>query len=217
MNETQDNITPMDPKLVKQNRIKLIAIFGVALLPLILAVSMYFGNWAIPQGKTNKGTLIWPPVTLNSIDSKQVDDQDNDLMKKVLEAKTWTIMMTGGSTCEKSCADTLHTIRQVNVALGKENDRVGRILVSSLPNETIEKWVKEYPRLVTHFATRAEIEHFQREAINNGAKFDSTQDKEWNVWVVDPLGNVILQYSDNNDGYDMIDDLKRLLKLSNIG
>ena len=41
--------------------------------------------------------------------------------------------------------------------------------------------------------------------------------KEQHVFMVDPIGNIILRYGPNNSPRDMLDDLKRLLKASQIG
>lgn len=217
MSNLSSNEWVMDPKTVKRNRIKLLGIFAVALLPLFFAFAMYFGDWAIPQGKTNKGSLIWPPVTLNSIDTKEGQQTENALMTKVRETKTWTIMITGASACDANCLDSLHTIKQVNIALGKEAKRVSRLMVSVLGEAELQQVMSDYPEMLSHKVESSELHNFHAAAVAHGLESESLEAQPWMVWVVDPLGNVILQYTKNNDGYDMIDDLKRVLKLSNIG
>jgi len=217
MSNTPKSEWVMDPKTVNRNRVKLVGIFAVALVPLFLAFTMYYGGWAIPQGKTNKGALIWPPVSLNSIDTKENQQGENALMEKVKETKNWTIMLTGASVCDTVCLDSLHTIKQVNIALGKEAKRVSRIMVSVLGETDLEKIMTDYPEMQSHKVESAELQNFHAAVVANGIEAESLKVQPWMIWVVDPLGNVILQYTKNNDGYDMIDDLKRVLKLSNIG
>jgi len=217
MNELPKSPLGEDELLAKRSRYKLLAIISVALIPLLLATAMYYGQFALPKGKSNKGTLIWPPITLNSFAEVDAQHPENDLMKLVQMNKKWTLLVTGNSMCNDFCKESLHTVRQVNIALGKEADRVSRLLISSIEVEELKAIQQDYPNLIIETAKATEIANFEHAAQNNGAKIETKESNQWMVWVVDPLGNVILQYTHRHDGYDMIDDLKRVLKLSNIG
>jgi len=105
----------------------------------------------------------------------------------------------------------------VNIALGKEAKRVSRLMVSVLDEADLEAIITEYPELQLHKVEAVALQNFHAAVVANGLELSSLDVQPWLVWVVDPLGNIILQYTKNNDGYDMIDDLKRVLKLSNIG
>jgi len=200
----------MDERTVKVNRIKLVAVFAVALVPLFMAVLMYFAGWAVPTGKTNKGNLIWPPVPFTEVQPELKADD------KPIETK-WLLMLSGGTYCDKVCSNLLHTMRQVNVAMGRELDRVDRLIISAIDQESLTEIQKEYPKLVAMRFSEERIRALQSEAKKNGANITSDSAVLWTVWLVDPIGNVIIQYTQEHDGYDMIDDLKKLLKLSNIG
>ena len=200
----------MDERTVKVNRIKLLAVFAVALVPLFVAVLMYFAGWAVPTGKTNKGNLIWPPVPLTEVQPNlEADDKPNETK--------WLLMLSGGTHCDQVCTDLLHTMRQVNVAMGRELDRVDRLIISAVDQESLAEIQKEYPKLSAMHFSKERVRALQKEAQKNGAKLSSDSSVVWTVWLVDPIGNVILQYTQDHDGYDMIHDLKKLLKLSNIG
>lgn len=205
---------PMDEKTVKINRIKLIAIFAVAVVPVILAFTMYFGGVAVPSAKTNKGNLIWPPVQISALNSDAQAAKKMSIEESVLASKKWTLLITGAGECEKACRDLVHTVRQVNVSMAKEMDRVTRVMSASITSSEVAAFEAEYPNMLVHQIDRSAIAGFEAEAINNGA---ANANDAWKVWIVDPLGNVIIQYTEANDGYDMIHDLKKLLKLSNIG
>lgn len=211
MSSTVQQVT-MDRKTINRNRLKLIAIFGVALIPVLLAMAMYFGGWAIPQSKTNKGNLLWPPVELNLLDLNNVAAVG--AMAEEDGAK-WSLMITGGATCSDDCEALLHEVRQVNVAMGREAERVGRMLVSGLVQPEAQHIQQRYPNMQIIPVKANVMRRFLEQAETVGAQ--STSEKQWQVWLVDPLGNVILQYTEDHDGYDLMDDLKRLLKLSKIG
>ncbi len=207
----------MDARTVKLNRLKLIAIFAVAVIPVILAMVMYFGGVAIPSAKTNKGNLIWPPVPIDALGASSTLSQQNSVKETILNSKKWTLMVTGGSVCDEQCMALIHTVRQVNVSMAKNMDRVSRVLVSGLAGEAIVAIEQSYPQMVTHQIISEQIKAFQAQAQAKGAVFQGADNTPWTVWIVDPLGNVIVQFTDAHDGYDMIHDLKKLLKLSNIG
>ncbi|WP_250656104.1 hypothetical protein [Alkalimarinus coralli] len=221
-------------KSIRNNRLKLVGLFAMVFVPMAAATSMYFGGWGIPSGSTNHGELIWPPVSiaqLNATDSQgqplvrhfSLDEPGArplkwDLLttnadKDVVESK-WVLMVMGADECNKPCQAALYTVRQVNIALGKEADRVTRVLASNVDLSSPSADIAgQYPLLSFANMDTASLHRFSRELPNNLTKAAN----EWNIWVVDPLGNVILRYEAERHGKDILKDMKRLLKLSNIG
>lgn len=202
----------MDPKQVNRNRLKLLGVFGIALVPVIAAAVMYFGGVALPTGKTNKGNLLLPPMVLSeqSAISSLLSD---DIKKEGL----WVLMLTGTGECIDVCLERLHTLRQVNVAMGRELSRVGRFYVGDMTDNDQQVVLSDYPKLKFYNASASALEILEQQAVDKSGLKPESIESNWNVWLIDPLGNVVLQYGLENDGYDMIGDLKKLLKLSNIG
>ena len=202
----------MDPKQVNRNRLKLLGVFGIALVPVIAAAVMYFGGVALPTGKTNKGNLLLPPMVLSeqSAISSLLSD---DIKKEGL----WVLMLTGTGECIDVCLERLHTLRQVNVAMGRELSRVGRFYVGDMTDNDQQVVLSDYPKLKFYNASVSALEILEQQAVEKSGLKPESIESNWNVWLIDPLGNVVLQYGLENDGYDMIGDLKKLLKLSNIG
>ena len=202
---------PMNRAEINRNRWKLVGIFAIAVVPVVLAFTMYFAGFAIPQGKTNKGQLLWPPVELGQSAIPAL----RALTPTGEESGKWSLMLSGRATCDADCEARLHEIRQVNVAMGRESERVGRILASDVSPEQSAALKAHYPALQVVSVSPENLAQFETQAQQVGAA--STAHDEWQVWLIDPLGNVILQYGPQQDGYDMMADLKRLLKLSKIG
>lgn len=219
---------------VRRNQLKLIGLFAIVFAPMAVATSMYFGGWGIPSGSANKGDLIWPPmsiVDLNASDNEgqplsryfsldepnarplKSDKLSDDHSQDVSESQ-WVLLVTGNEACNEHCQQALYTVRQVNVALGKESERVSRMLASSGDlGETRLDIIEQYPTLRLANTNSDGLKSF-----TNG-HFESSEGvtNAWNIWVVDPLGNVILRYEADRHGKDILKDMKRLLKLSNIG
>lgn len=189
----------------RRNQLKLLAIFAVAGVPVILAMLMYFGSFAIPTGKTNKGELIAPALSLAAFGLQPTSDG----LYKETQGK-WLLIQTGSGECDVVCQDMAHTARQVNILMAREQGRVARVFMT--PDEQTFRSVlaEDYPEL-----QYLPIDHKVQAALPR--VINSEANSTWQLWISDPLGNVILHYDTSHSGYDLKDDLKKLLKLSNIG
>ncbi|KZY71874.1 hypothetical protein A3738_23500 [Oleiphilus sp. HI0066] len=85
---------------------------------------------------------------------------------------------------------------------------MARVLLSTQAEQTQDLLAADYPQLSVKSVDESALIELYKQADTS---------KTWNLWVSDPLGNVILRYDSTNSGYDLKDDLKKLLKLSNIG
>ncbi len=224
----------MPPSTVRNNRLKLIGLFSIVFVPMAAATSMYFAGWGIPAGLTNHGELILPPISISalnatdslgqplsnhfSLDEPGARPLKWDLLtagdeKEESESK-WVLLVTGNNECNDPCKQALYTVRQVNIALGKGADRVTRVLASSTDLSSPSLAIAEqYPRLSLVTMNDNSLAEFSKGHIDN----QSVATDNWNIWVVDPLGNVIMRYEAERHGKDILKDMKRLLKLSNIG
>lgn len=207
---------------MRKNQLKLLGLFAIVFVPMATATSMYFNDWGVPTGSTNKGELIWPPMSISDLNASDHQGQpltryfslDEPGAAALMSESQWVLLVTGNQACDEQCQQALYTVRQVNTALGKESDRVSRILASSTElGDARAEIAKQYPKL--------SLASMNVDALNSFAQghFENveTVTNAWNIWVVDPLGNVILRYEADRHGKDILKDLKRLLKLSNIG
>ncbi|MBK8971042.1 MAG: hypothetical protein IPM37_06605 [Hahellaceae bacterium] len=193
---------------------KLLMIFAVALVPLVVAAVMYFAKIGLPVGTTNHGLLILPPLT----------EEDHGLIVRGSEIpqvlqidgrRKWLILILGQmpsenpiEPCNEACREALYLARQVNVALGKDADRVGRMLLSTVPvtlpqtdSALLQQTLTE--QAYQHLSARM---HEARQSLN-----------PWEILIMDPFGNIMMHYPGKIDGRGVLDDLRRLLKVSKIG
>ena len=100
-------------------------------------------------------------------------------------------------------------MRQVNTALGKDMDRLKRLLVSNevLTEDMETNIVQLYPYIIL-IKNKPNNIHVLIKGI--------TKNKN-SLFLVDPLGNVILRYDDNFNGKKLLKDIKKLFKLSRVG
>lgn len=187
-----------------------ILLFTVAGLPVIVAFIMYFADIMVPDGRTNKGTLIAPPLSVTMLDLKLQQAGEGDIEGK------WELIVFGQDNCASDvCQQTLHKARQVNVALGREAGRVVRRYINigaEFDAVAAEAFKTSYPRLHLSYTSDVDLEVFLDKELTASEVLEQNY-----IFISDPLGNVMMFYTPENPGGDLLDDLKKLLKVSKIG
>lgn len=206
------NLIPTSENKKKKGQLTLIGIFAIALVPMLLASYMYFNNVLVPSGRTNHGTLILPPLSLEEIgfydaSGKAISTQD-------LEEK-WALFIVTEGDCAKPCQQAIYEARQVNVALHKDSDRVRRYFIA--PDQEREQLTslelaQRYPQMQTLTADSARISQMIEKTWAEQRETEHAY-----TLVVDPMGNIMMYYDRQNTGKQLLEDLKRLLKVSRIG
>lgn len=187
----------------RKSRLSFIALVAIAALPVLGAYAMYFFMPDMaPADRSNEGQLITPPFPLSELGGDAAS----------LEGK-WTLLLPlEGDTCDAGCERMLYVARQVNVALGKESTRVQRSLLQSSPRLSarfLNLVGTEYPNMKRRV--------LPAEAFTRLAEAAGTPQVDGHIFVADPIGNVMMVYTKEQEGGALIDDLKKLLRLSNIG
>lgn len=213
-----DEVTaPPDMRRRNRNRLILIGLMILSLLPLGAAVGIYYGaSWMVDGAQTNQGWLIDPPGDLEALGLK-----DNDGAVLVPgESRRWRLLVVPGKTCDEACLEALQLLRQVHVLLGRDADRVLRYavitpashrglrgsLLARLPDMTLV----EGPADILESALAGRN-------LRGQQPIPAADGLDAGILTVDPLGNVVLYHGLDQIGQHMLSDLKRLLRLSNIG
>ena len=125
-------------------------------------------------------------------------------------SKIWSIVTVDSTGCTAPCATQLHMLKQVHTSMNKEIDRIQRVLLVPIviEVEAYNEIQKQYPDLIILTGEETEMAKFSAEfnAANGGA--------ESNIFLVDPLGNLMMSYPDKFDPKGLRSDLTRLLKNS---
>ena len=186
-----------------RGQLKLLAIISVVALPIFAAWAMAKFEIGIPDTQKNKSDLVEPAVT--------VDDW-NLQVEPVGYGAPWRLVVTSTDECTETCMALVHEARQINVALGKEADRVVHVLASgqAQPAALSERLQNDFPKLV--HSIMSPDAYFRSldahpEAWRQGAQ----------LWVIDPLGRIVLHQAPDAPGKRLLDDLKHLLKVSKVG
>lgn len=163
-------------------------------LPFVLAWVTYSHRYTF-HGQTNHGYLITPPFSVSA------------WMDPVSQAKTrgkWVMLYFYAHACDKECEQGLYEMRQIRTAMGGEQDRITRVILTYPAQATdpaLTQLLKK-PFLGTqHFVANPTAD-----SLTSGV-----------LYLVDPHGNVIMSYQPDTKPQGIFKDLQRLLKVSQIG
>ncbi len=180
-----------------------LVLFLLFLGPLVLASVLYFGSSDLrPRETANHGELIRPPIPLPAL----------GLPEETLLRDVWTLVYIGAAPCDDSCREALHETRQVRLALGRKRDRVRRLYLQAGASGIPPDLRARHPDLSI---VPIDAEHSALLDAFPGA--DGAAIESHKIYVVDPLGNLMMYYPPGADPSGLLEDLERLLRLSHIG
>lgn len=193
------------------SRLKLLFIASIFFGPLIAAWVLYYGfPGAATDPNGNNGALINPARPLPDLALRAVDGEVAD--KLVFEDQRWTLMYFASEPCAEQCQKRLYDTRQVRTSLHRRAPRVQRIYIATddkfLPEADYAQ--TQHPDLELYVATDDALPRFLNENVDQAGT-------NGDVYVLDPLGNWVLYYQPRDEAKGMLEDVKRLLKLSHIG
>lgn len=182
-------------------RRKFLLLIAVFVVPVVAAYLAYFG-WR-PAGHTNYGELI-TVTPLQQTAGTLHDGTPLDL--NALQGK-WVMVHLGPAACDAHCAQQLYLMRQTRIAQGKAQSRIERLWVLSDDDAADPALLADHPGLqVWRPAEAAFIE-----------QFPAVGERAHHIYLVDPLGNLMLRFPAEPDPKRIMKDLKLLLKASQIG
>jgi hypothetical protein len=178
------------------------ALAAVFFLPLLVSFWLYYGGWR-PAGQSNHGQLITPAQPLEPAALSSVQGKDS----VSLPLRTWTLVYVGGGACDDACRNALRLMRQARLALSEEMTRVERVWLVTGNCCDREYLEREQAGLIALDATAAGA---------LVAQFPAGE-REHSIFVIDPLGNLMMRHDARDDPKGLLADLRKLLELSRIG
>lgn len=185
---------------------------GVGLMffaPLGLAFFLYYGHgtWH-PGARVNAGELIQParplpPLALPLLSSGSTRP---DFLKR-----KWTLLYLATGPCAVDCRRHLYDMRQVRLALDRNMARVQRVFIAGGECCDAKFLHDEHPDLITVRLDSASAPLLA--LLPGGGNAVNAQ----RIYLIDPLGNLMMWYAADASPKGMLEDLQRLLRLSSIG
>lgn len=176
--------------------------------PLLMAMLFYFVPGLQPVGRVNYGTLVRPAQPLPA-DLGWVDHAAQPVARTELQGR-WTLVYPAAGDCDEGCVDRLFQYRQMRALLNEKRLRVQRVVLVDAVGALAavhEALQEAQPDL--HFYAPLVVD-------NEAARLFDGQ-PTGSVWMVDPLGNVMMVFPPDADLRKVMRDIKRLLRISQVG
>lgn len=182
---------PARPDAVKRGRYKLLALGAFFALPVLAGWIAYLTGW-VPGTKSNYGTLI----PLRPLEAPAL---------AALRGR-WVLVQLDSAACDARCERKLYYMRQVRRAQGREMHRVERLWI-----------VTDAAAVRPELLAAIEDTHVAPGDSTLVATFAGGDAASEHIYLVDPLGNLMLRFPRDPDPSKMVKDLERLLKYSGFG
>ena len=208
----------------RQARRMLLLIAGIPVGMMLAATALW---WAVQQGyvdilgsigTANHGELVDPPRSLSDVVFQH--EGVAETLWADLPTKWRLVVVQRGDLCDETCQQQLYQTRQIHLALGKEFNRVGRVLLGDVaaasvlispvtaqndePQRLLPWLEREHLGLTPLTLASSRLDTLVPETID--------QPGQW--YVVDPAGWIMMRVADDLHYKDVISDLRFLLKHS---
>ncbi len=213
--QTQLNPSAANQNTKSRSKTPMVIIFLLSLAPVLAAVLVYFNPQLRPEGSNNYGQLVEPQrpmpapadLALTTLDGKPFDL--NSLKGK------WLLVAADGAACPDSCARKLFILRNSHASQGKNVERLARVWFITDDAPVPEKVLEAYKG--TNMV-RVSPEQLQKFLTTMGVQAATPADAlAQPMWIIDPNGNLIMQYPAEAEPEKVRKDISKLVYNSRIG
>ena len=188
----------------KLSRLKLLGLMAAFAGPLLIAVVLFWGKDWFEFGSAAHGHLLAPGQTLHQVSAHYLA---GPAPAPLLDGR-WLLISYGDGLCNLYCEADLFKMRQSRLAIGRDLARVRTVYLLAAHtaiSPKLEQILSRHPALSV-YALDAEQANYTAPDLNRPG-----------IYIVDPLGNIVIYYEASARSRALIKDLKHLLKVSKIG
>lgn len=199
---------PTDAKQLKRNRLQLVAILAIVLVPVIGSTFMFYTGIGMPEQRNNNGLMIEPAIDLREVTLNRNNGSEWDWS----DSGKFRLVTLVNGVCDSVCADRIFASRQLHVRLAKRSTSLERVLVqldgaiTSTPSIS-EGLEQAYPQLQQ---LQGELAQWQ-ERLAEVAAIESTFNGH-QLLLVDRRGYLIMVFNADIHGQAVMDDVNFLIK-----
>ncbi len=201
----QASDTPSPVEVKKKTYWTLFLVIAACAAPVILSYLTYYV--IKPQTRTNYGDLIDPRAyPIPDLGSTTLDGQPASLTQF---SGKWILLQVDSASCQAACAQKLYHMRQLRLTQGKEMDRIERVwlITDDAPLDTA--LMKQYDGTQLLRVDAKKLAAWLPTVAGTQASD--------HLYMIDPLGNLMMRFPKDPDANKIKKDITRLLKASGIG
>lgn len=174
-------------------------------IPMLVAWLTYSKGLFLSKHTVNHGVLIIPSIP--AVDLTLRDDAGLLWQDKKFRGTWWLLYVAGEGGCDAQCQQRLYYIRQIHQATGKNRERIQRAIVTTAHSPVASWATTNFPGMHCFYKINGkESKDAKKLALNKGY-----------LYLVDPLGNIMMFYAPDVAPKGILKDLERALKVSQIG
>ena len=182
---------------------------------ILICVLSLFGAWLVfknPQwikGSANYGSLIVPVVKIDRTKFTDLDPLSEHYLGE-LKGRWVMIHLITRNDCGLPCRESLNKTKQLRLMLHQDLMRVRRLLV--VGENVAGRWISNLDTDDRLLKVRSGKLFIARVMAVLGRPLE-----EGMLFLMDPLGNLMMWYPPGFDPYHVKKDMKKLLNVSQIG
>ncbi|MGB2833044.1 MAG: hypothetical protein WBC07_08810 [Methylotenera sp.] len=197
------NLETADLVMQRNGRRVFLLMLVFFVVPIVVVIMMYKLNWK-PHGES-LGELVSPARLLDS--SSELKNSEGLTLPATFWKEKWSVVYVTGD-CQNACLDKLHEMRQLHVSLYKDITRTQRVLVTTMQDVASIK--RDYPDMVVINQPVENVTKFSQQfQVKNEDVMTSNR-----LYLVDPLGHLMMSYPQTTPLADVRKDVSRLLRFS---
>jgi hypothetical protein len=173
-------------------------ILAVCAAPIVASYVAFY--WWQPSGRVNYGELLEPRLMPDA----PLERFDGGLFRFSDLKGEWVLVVADAGQCDERCELNLTYLRQVRLAQAREAERIERVWMvidDAMPRPEL---IAQHPGLNVVRGTRESLELLSPPSGSVAG----------HIFVVDPLGHLMMRFPENPDPRRILKDLSRLLRQS---
>lgn len=203
--------SPAKPRSIQP----LIWIVVVCLAPIIFAVSAYYvpGLGLRPDEASNYGQLLDPQRPIPSAQTLGLKTEDGEPFDLASLKGKWVLATADEGACPESCVTKLFILRNSHASQGKNVERLVRIWFVTDDAPISEQIHEAYQGTIIVRADPEKLASF----LTPNRDTSAADALAAPMWIIDPLGNLMLEFPENADPVSVRKDISKLIYNSRIG
>jgi len=202
----------MNEKVKRGSYAPLWILLALSAFPYLAGTLYYQYREELPQTRTfNYGTLVEPVREIRDV---QLQLSDGSVKAFSDYQSKWLMFYILDSECNEDCLKNLYYMRQVRKAMAQDRFRINRLMVldsENIDKQQLKKIKESYPGLDIATLSSETKQHFYSTIQQDSGSITKK------ILLVDPFGNLMMEYIPQPDPEMVLKDIKRLLSLSRIG
>ena len=190
-------MTPDEAAVAARGRRTILLIAAACLAPVSASYVVYYLYPRSAQANYGKLLPTGPAPPIHGLRDDGTPFRLEDLRGR------WVLLAASATGCDAGCERMLYATRQAHTMQGKERERVVRAWLDTGTAPPPARLRAEHPGLI--------VAHVTPQAL---ATLPGVQP---GIWLIDPLGNLVLSYPADPDIKGLAKDLSRVLRASMIG